>query len=111
MQCGKLLSPDNMHGKCANEAEGKMFKLRNFEGSLGPNELGWWAFYDLFGLFMSKLIKQPRLYSIYFPSIVFITAKEFIITQPFCFISMTLETFTRKGGKPELSGIAIVLKV
>ena len=87
------------------------FKLRNFEGSLGPNELGLRAFYDLFGLFMSKLIKQPRLYSIYFPSIVFITTKEFIITQPFCFISMTLETLTRKGGKPELSELAIVLKV
>ena len=84
-----------------------VFKLRNFEASLGPNELGFRAFCDLFGLFMSKLIKQPRLYSLYFPSIVFIT----IITQPFCFISMTLETFTRKGGKPELSELAIVLKV
>ena len=34
-----------------NEAEGKMsrivFKLRNFEASLGPNELGLRAFYDL----------------------------------------------------------------
>ena len=86
-----------------------MFKLRNFEASLGPNELGLRAFYDLFGLFMSKLIKQPRLYSIYFPSIVFITTKEFIITQPFCFISMTLET--RKGGKLELSELAILVKV
>ena len=46
-----------------------------------------------------------------FPFLTFITTKEFIITQPFCFISMTLETLTRKGGKPELSELALVLKV